>query len=144
MKEKKINFFFILILILLIQSTDISGQFLKDNRFNISADYYRGYFSDKQKRNFQVINQYINGFSLSFSKLPDGSKSWHSIYNYPETGFTFTYLVTGNYEVLGHIVAVSKYIDFHLFSKNDFNIDGRTALGTAFTSKMFHPVDLMR
>ena len=130
----------ILILFLMFISWEVFSQsFL--NLTNYTCYYKRGIVSDNQKINNSIINGYNNGFCFSLSRFPKGNKPWHSIYNYPETGFDFQYVSIGNSKEIGDLFAFSHYIDFNLFNKHKIDLDFKMGLGMAIVTRTFDPSD---
>lgn len=108
---------------------------------NYSLNYYKGYVSDANKVNGDLVNDYIKGFSFDLSRVPIGDKLWHEVFNFPETGYHFLWLDIGDKQKLGSLCALAKYVDFNIITNSRFDVDIRSSLGAAYANKIFDPVN---
>jgi len=129
----------VLVLAFLFQFFGAKSQNFNYKLKNISVNYHRGFISDQNKRNKNVFDYYINGLEIVLSKIPDGSRAWHHVFNYPETGFSLSYFDLGNQNYLGRFFSVSRFVDFNLYETERFDLDFRSSLGISIVTKYFHP-----
>jgi hypothetical protein len=60
-------------------------------KYTLDANYFYGSIILHNPDISHLIMEHPSGFILGFNKKTFGHKDWESGYNYPDTGFSFTY-----------------------------------------------------
>jgi lipid A 3-O-deacylase PagL len=94
-------------------------------------------------RHHEYIGHLIKGMpigvELSLQKRTYGAKSWEANYGYPNIDFKLSYYDLKNKEQLGHVIAISSGMAFHLLGDAPFKSDLQFyfGLGVAYATKPY-------
>jgi hypothetical protein len=101
------KFFFLVVLLFSIQKS--SAQ----NSQNIQVDYFRGMILSHNNLISHLTTGHPKGFLLSWHKATYGDKKWERLFNYPDIGYSFSYLDYDNKD-LGRNFAIHGFRIFHI------------------------------
>lgn len=77
---------------------------------------------------------------LAYVFRPNGEKSWHKHYKYPDLSINLYYGSVGNTQILGNYVGTYASISFPFIRKKKFRLSGKIGSGLGYTPKVYDPV----
>ncbi|TRZ44389.1 acyloxyacyl hydrolase [Robertkochia solimangrovi] len=101
---------------------------------DIDVSYFKGNIAKHNYDILHLITGHPEGLIISWNRKTDGSEDWHSLYNYPDYGVTFTYQNLKN-EYLGENFGLYAHYNFYFLNRN---LMWRIGQGLAYTT---HPYD---
>ena len=103
-----------IILILLLCSKFVFAQNTKPAyNYTLGTNLFYGFIYMHSPEIGHLITSHPKGFELYINKHTYGHKSWESLFNYPDIGFSLGYYDFGN-PVLGKTLSGISYFDFYL------------------------------
>jgi hypothetical protein len=115
------------------------SQVSKANISKISVDYSHGRIMD-QNRVFQsLIDHPTNGFSVSLYNAPRENNIWYQSKSQALDGTSIYYINLANNQQLGHLIAISRFVEFHLIKTEQIALTFRNEMGGAYVSEIFDP-----
>ncbi len=137
-----------LFIILLIYPVAGKTQSKKDSIHTyLSARYHSGFILPHHANMMYWIEDYTNGFELTYGFSNFRPNNWSAYFNYPEVGLGFFTTSLGNDEVFGQGYALFPYINFHIWRKKRFNASYKIALGLGYADTHYdvnaNPEDLI-
>ena len=127
----------IIFFILILSANGIAQSKDSSKRSNISLDYMFGIIYAHHEDFKYFIEDYVQGFEINYSLRTQSKKIWQQIYNYPETGFGYTYINFGNPEILGSANAVFTFINVPLIEKKNCVLSSKFAVGISYLNNPF-------
>lgn len=88
-----------------------------------------------------LVKGHFTSFQLGISGRVNGNSDWHHTYNFPYLGLDFYYADMAYPQVLGEAWALMPSISFRHKISNHFEIENRNALGLAWLTRWYHPVE---
>lgn len=86
-------------------------------------------------------NAHFGMFEINVGKKLNGSKIWHQLYHYPNTGFSFFYTGIGGNKYTGFAAATMAYIQFPYARFKRSQLNFKLALGPGWVEKKFDRVN---
>ena len=130
--------------------TLLSGTFLnrqgvygQDSYWNnraFESNYHYGYIWAHRPRVEHLTTGHTQGFEISLQTQSDGSKWWHRLHHYPQTGISLMYFDLANHEVVGNAAAAVGFINFPLLRSDGFQFSLQSGAGLGYLTKKFDPV----
>lgn len=77
------------------------------------------------------------GFQLYYSRIANGTKPWHQLFNYPTFGASLSYMSLGNKSVLGDAVIALAYMQFKVVSFKKSNLSWHFGTGLAYCNTVY-------
>jgi hypothetical protein len=114
-------------------------DFLKNK--SAGGYYHYGYMWGHKPRVEHLTTGHSQGAEFFFQTQTDGSKWWHRVHGYPQTGFSIMYFDFANPQVVGTATAVISYINMPLVRSRNFLFSFQTGAGLGYLSKRFDTVD---
>ncbi|MDP6922238.1 MAG: acyloxyacyl hydrolase, partial [Lutibacter sp.] len=124
-----------IVFVLLMLSRTAFGQ---QSAHYIEAGYFYGNILALSPDSHAFLQGHPSGFFTSYNVQNLGTEAWHAHYNYPDTGYSFSYQNLQS-DILGEIYALYKHYNFYLFerlAKNKLILS--TGLGLGYAT---HPYD---
>lgn len=87
---------------LCVFATDTTGT----GKWYIRVGMHGGFIPAHREQMSHLLQGHSAGAFVQLLKPTDGSREWHTLYNYPETGFDLFYLSTGNPRQLGNQMGI--------------------------------------
>ncbi|MBK7965905.1 MAG: hypothetical protein IPK10_11885 [Bacteroidetes bacterium] len=109
--------------------------------WSIGVNIHRGFIIAHRPAMIHLQRHFSTEVELSFLKTVDGSKSWHSDYNYPQYGIGYKYFDFGNQEELGQGQSLFGQVIYPLIRKNRLRMGVKVGIGIGFVEKPFHVSD---
>lgn len=86
------------------------------------------------------VEQHITGLMLNVGIQADGSKDWHSRYNFPVMGLGYYTSNLSNNSIFGHLHGLYGYFDAHFLPVHHrLNLGNRIAFGLSYATQHHHP-----
>lgn len=114
------------------------GDFFRHK--SIEAKYHYGYVWAHRPRVAHLTTGHTQGVEVSLQTQTDGSKWWHRVHGYPQTGISVMYYDLANPVVVGNATAMIGYINFPLVRRENFQFSFQAGAGLGYLSKKFDPV----
>jgi hypothetical protein len=125
------KFFIIFIILFTIQKSKA-----QDNQ-NIQIDYFAGLILSHNNLISHLTTGHPKGFLISWHKPTYGEKQWERMFNYPDVGYSFSYLDYGN-ENLGRNFAIHGFRNFYIGKAHtDRSIIFKLGFGVAYSDNPF-------
>ena len=125
--------FFLWLILFHLALTNVRSQ--SDNY--ISGAVYHGFVLPHHTEMFGLIDERVNSFDLTWSIQSNGSKAWHSLYDYPVIGLGVFYSGLSNDVVFGKSYAAYAFMDRVYRQQKERQITFRSAVGVAYLTKPF-------
>lgn len=121
----------VLIWLLLFTSFNSHSQ----NAYDVGAAYTHGLNINKvSDREFgQTIPI---GVELHFHKQKDGDKYWEKLFNYPQTGWSLTWVDHGN-KILGNTFALNRYLNYVFWRRKKIETYLKFSQGVMYATKFY-------
>lgn len=129
------------LILLFLSSLSAVAQDSIPHRFAITAGYQRGFLIAHRPMVIPLQQDKVNGFELSLSIHPNGSKDWHHIYGFAEPGISVSVWDIGNSEQIGKVFTLIPYMDFPLVKGKKSSFDLKFGWGIGYVQKKFDAVD---
>lgn len=102
---------------------------------NVGASYTHGL--NINKASDREFGQTIpSGVELNFHKQRDGDKYWEKLFNYPQTGWSLTWIDHKN-RFLGNTFALNRYMNYVFLRKKTFEAYLKLSQGIMFATKVY-------
>jgi hypothetical protein len=105
--------------------------------FRANVSLHEGFFIAHRAAIFGLQRDHVRITEISLLKQTNGSKEWHSLYQYPCIGFKYAYLDLGNPRETGFAHAFHPYIDFNFSKKEAVSLHFGFGIGAAYFNKRF-------
>lgn len=106
-------------------------------RFSVSARLHYGFLIAHRPSIVPLQQSHLGGAEISVSKISDGSKQWHSLYNFARLGIKYCYFSTGNPDQLGHAHSLIPYIEVEFGKQKKLNFGMQWGWGIGYVEKAF-------
>ena len=113
------------------------ANYLKYKSFE--GQYHYGYIWAHRPRVAHLTTGHTQGFEVSLQSQTDGSKWWHRVHGYPQTGVSIMYFDLAN-PVVGNATAIISYINFPFVRSDHFQFSLQAGAGLGYLSRKFDPV----
>ena len=125
---------------MIMQSTAaFAGEGFYRNK-SVGGYYHYGYVWAHKPRVEHMNTGHTQGAELFFQTQTDGSKWWHRVHGYPQTGFSIMYFDLANV-IAGKATAAIAYINLPLVRTNNFLFSFQPGAGLSYLSKRFDSED---
>jgi hypothetical protein len=112
-----------------------------DQRYtSLSGIWHYGHVWAHRARVEHLTQGHTQGAEVSLETQTDGTKWWHSVHGYPQTGFSAIYFDLANPKVIGNAASLLGYINFPLLRTKRFQCSIQTGAGLGYLSRRFDPV----
>ena len=102
--------------------------------------YHYGYMWGHKPRVEHLTTGHSQGAEFFFQTQTDGSKWWHRVHGYPQTGFSIIYFDFANPKVAGTATAVISYINMPIVRSGNFLFSFQAGSGLGYLTRRFDPV----
>jgi len=116
--------------------TVLAGEDFFRNK-SVGGYYHYGYMWAHKPRVEHLTIGHTQGMEFFFQKQTNGSKWWHRVYAYPQTGFSLMYFDFANPKIVGNATGVISYINMPLVRSRDFLFSFQAGAGLGYLSKRF-------
>lgn len=106
-------------MLLLVAQISYAQQSAKYS-YSLGAEVSKGIIHRHHEYIGHLIQGMPIGLELSLQKKTFGAKAWEANYGYPDVDFKLSYYDLQNREQLGHVVAISSGMGFHLLGDAPF------------------------
>ena len=103
----------------------------------ITARYHYGIVVPHHTSMAYLIEDFSQGFELTYGKSTYGKDNWEKYFNYPEIGFGFYYGTFGNKDIYGDGYALFPYVNFNIYRTHRFDAHYKVSLGIGYATKPF-------
>jgi hypothetical protein len=124
----------------------LSSMGLASNFTSIYPNYGKSYglstYHSLQQFNNSLLFERdpAKSVEVSYMLTGDGSKLWHSYYNFPEFGVSYAFTDLGNRPILGYAHSLFMKIHLPLYRQNKINTSLLVAPGLSYVDRIFHPI----
>jgi hypothetical protein len=120
---------------LVIYTSVLNGQGQSELQYTVA--YHRAFLIAHRPLVVPLQQDKINGFELCVSKSTDGSRDWHHVYRFPDTGISFAMWDLGNPGQLGRSITILPYLDFPLAGNSRSELKLKFGWGIGIIEKRF-------
>lgn len=106
-----------------------------------TASFHHGFIIAHQPSMIHLQQQHVNGFEISWQKIPRDSSGWRNTFGFPWLGVTYMNLDLGNPVELGKGHALLPTISFPLLAKHPLQLVFRFGWGLGYIQKPFNTTD---
>lgn len=117
----------------------IIGQAYAQGVGSIGAAYQYG-FNLNPKNNREFGNTVPSGLELNFRKQKIGDQFWEKLFNYPQTGWSLSFIDHRN-KYLGSTIAVNRYMNYVFMRKRKVESFVRLSAGCLYASNIYKNKD---
>jgi hypothetical protein len=107
------------------------------NNLSVTVQQYYGSFVTIAPKAAYIRDSYSSFTEISVSRQTDGSKGWHSLNNYPQTGIGLLYGNPGSHKYLGKSVSLYPYLSFAVLRRKTFKSSVRLGTGIMWIEKPY-------
>lgn len=129
----------IIVLVLLLLSNNVVFSQKTQKYTNVvGVNIFKGFIYLHTNKIGNLINQHPVGAEIYFNRLTNGSKSWESVNNYPEVGYSIGYYDYRN-EVLGKTISTLVHIQYSLLKhRRPHNLKIHVGTGLGFNTNPYN------
>ncbi len=103
--------------------------------YNIGIAYQYGLnFNNASERQFGLTSP--SGIEINFHQQRIGNGYWEKLFNYPQTGWSLSYIAHQN-KYLGSTIALNRYMNYVFVRKKAFETYIRLSAGFLYATKIY-------
>ncbi len=112
--------------------------------YHVNASVHYGFIIAHRVSMYALQRDHVRMAEFSLLRQTDGSKAWHSIYNYPLIGVKYHYFDLGNKEETGYAHSLMPFIEFDNSKNESVNFQYGFGIGASYFTKTFNVKDNYR
>jgi Lipid A 3-O-deacylase (PagL) len=110
-------------------------------QWSIGMNIHKGFIIAHRPAMVHLQKQFSTELEISYLKTVEGSKAWHSEYNFPQYGLGYKYFDFGNREELGQGHSLFGQVVYPLIRKNRLRMGAKVGVGVGYVEKPFNVSD---
>lgn len=110
-------------------------------KYFIDAKLHGGFLIAHRPSLIPLQQQHLTGFDVSAGVFTNGNKAWHRHYNFPALGIKYSFLKSGNEQVLGNTHALLPFIDVTFTKKSRTKFGLQFGWGIGYVTNKFSQFD---
>jgi hypothetical protein len=114
---------------------------LAPGKWSFGVNFHKGFIIAHRPAMVHLQKQFSTEVELSYLKTVDGSKPWHSVYNYPQYGIGYKYFDFGNNRELGQGHSLFGQVVYPLIRRNRLRLGAKVGIGVGYVEKTFNVTD---
>lgn len=112
--------------------------------YHVNASMHYGFIIAHRASMYALQRDHVRITEVSFLKQTNGSKTWHSMYNFPLIGLKYHYFDLGNKDETGYTHSLLPFIDFNFSKNRKVSFHFGFGIGAAYFTKIFDVKDNYR
>jgi len=132
--------YYVIFFLLTLSSFTVISQNESTQYSSFQSDFFYGLIIEHDTSLDEAIQGNAYGFSLSYNKVSTKNTKFNTLYNYPESGYSFIY-ENFNSTILGEAFGAYRHYTYNLTPSNKNHLKLTTGFGLGYATKPYDEID---